>query len=234
LIESGVDGLLFAPNLGAPKAAETMAWLATTGIPVVLVERTATVAPHHEVMESVVTDHALGAAMAVRHLASLGHRKIGLVAAERSPTSPHVRRGWVEAITELGLEPSDTVDARVPSPQAPTGDDAFDAALRRCIDTGTTSLLIHADAEAMALVQRCEDRGISVPRDLSIVAYDDEVASLFSPSLSAVRPPRRSIGRSAIELLAARLADPGRPSHRVIINPTLHVRQSSSAPPSSP
>jgi DNA-binding LacI/PurR family transcriptional regulator len=231
LIESGVDGLLFAPNLGAPKAAETMAWLATTGVPVVLVERTATIAPHDEVMESVVTDHALGAAMAVRHLASLGHRKIGVVTAERSPTSPHLRRGWAEALTDLGLRPADTVEARVPSPQAPSGDDAFDAALRDCMRNGTTALLVHADAEAMALVQRCEARGIAVPGELSIVAYDDEVASLFSPALSAVRPPRRSIGRAAIDLLTARLADPGRPTHRVVISPTLHVRQSSSAPP---
>jgi DNA-binding LacI/PurR family transcriptional regulator len=70
-----------------------------------------------------------------------------------------------------------------------------------------------------------------VPAELSIVAYDDEVASLFSPALSAVRPPRRSIGRAAVDLLTARLADPGRPTHRVVISPTLHVRQSSSAPP---
>ena len=54
-------------------------------------------------VESVVSDHALGAALAVRHLASLGHRKVGLVVSRQSPTSPHVRRGWLEAAAECGF-----------------------------------------------------------------------------------------------------------------------------------
>jgi len=89
---------------------------------------------------------------------------------------------------------------------------------------------VHADAEAVALVQRCEERHLSVPGDLSIVAYDDEVAGLFSPPLTAVRPPRRSIVRAAVRLVADRLAEPERPAHRVVISPSLRVR-GSTAPP---
>jgi DNA-binding LacI/PurR family transcriptional regulator len=62
------------------------------------------------------------------------------------------------------------------------------------------------------------------------VAYDDEVAGLFSPPLTAVRPPRRSIGRAAVRLVADRLAEPERPAHRVVISPSLRVR-GSTAPP---
>lgn len=69
-----------------------------------------------------------------------------------------------------------------------------------------------------------------MPQDLSVVAYDDEVAGLFSPPLTAVRPPRTSIGRAAVELIAARLADPGRPVHRVVVSPSLRVRESTAAP----
>lgn len=230
--QAGVDGLVIAPRMDAPNAAETMDWLTSTGIPVVLVERSATVGPHHAAMESVVSDHALGAALAVRHLASLGHRKVGLVISRQSPTSPHVRRGWLEAAAECGLSAETTVDAYVPSPQSPEWDAALDEILDRCARTGTTALLVHADAEAMAIVQRCEARGVSVPGDLSVVAYDDEVAGLFSPALTAVRPPRQSIGRAAVQLLAARLSEPERPTHRVVISPSLRVRESS-APPRS-
>jgi len=230
--QAGVDGLVIAPRMDAPNAAETMDWLTSTGIPVVLVERSATVGPHHAAMESVVSDHALGAALAVRHLASLGHRKVGLVISRQSPTSPHVRRGWLEAAAECGLSAETTVDAYVPSPQSPEWDAALDEILDRCVRTGTTALLVHADAEAMAIVQRCEARGVSVPGDLSVVAYDDEVAGLFSPALTAVRPPRQSIGRAAVQLLAARLSEPERPTHRVVISPSLRVRESS-APPRS-
>jgi DNA-binding LacI/PurR family transcriptional regulator len=99
------------------------------------------------------------------------------------------------------------------------------------VATGTAAVLVHADAEAIALVQRCEERGLSVPGDLSVVAYDDEVAGLFSPALTAVRPPRRSIGRAAVRLVADRLADRSRPAHRVVISPALRIRQSTAAVP---
>jgi DNA-binding LacI/PurR family transcriptional regulator len=226
----GVDALIVAPRMDAPTAERTVAWLAGSGLPVVLLERTATFGPHHEVLESVVTDHALGAAMAVRHLVSLGHRKIGAALAEPSPTRPHVHRGWLEALVECGLDPAATLDAQVPDAGSPEGNAALDAVLDECLATGTTALLVHADAEAIALVQRCEERGLSVPGDLSVIAYDDEVAGLFSPPLTAVRPPRRSIGRAAVRLVADRLADPDRPAHRIVISPSLRVR-GSSAPP---
>lgn len=222
----GVDGLIIAPRMDAPTAQRTIDWLAHAGVPVVLLERTATVGPHHAVMESVVTDHALGAAMAVRHLTSLGHRKVGVLLDSNSPTRPHVRRGWLEAAAECGLDPAATVEVVVPDARSAERDAVLDEVLDRCQATGTTALLVHADAEAIALVQHCEERHLSVPGDLSIVAYDDEVAALFSPPLTAVRPPRRSIGRAAVSLVADRLADPDRPTHRVVISPSLRIRDS--------
>lgn len=226
----GVDGLVIAPRMDAPTAERTLEWLASSGIPVVLLERTATTGPHHAVVESVVTDHALGAAMAVRHLVSLGHRKVGVALSEPSPTRPHIHRGWLEAAIECGIDPSSTVEFNLPDARAPNLDAVLDAVLDQCLATGTTALLVHADAEAVALVQHCEERHLSVPGDLSIVAYDDEVAGLFSPPLTAVRPPRRSIGRAAVRLVADRLTDPDRPAHRVIISPSLRVRESTAPP----
>ena len=228
--QQGADALIVAPRMDAPTAKNTIEWLAGSGMPVVLLERTATAGPHHAVLESVVTDHALGAAMAVRHLVSLGHRRIGVVLAEPSPTRPHVRRGWLAAAAECGLDVGATVDALVPPVHSPECNAALDDVLDQCLKTGTTALLVHADAEAIALVQRCEERHLSVPGELSLVAYDDEVAGLFSPALTAVRPPRRSIGRAAVRLVADRLADPGRPTHRVVISPSLRVRDSSAPP----
>lgn len=226
----GVDGLIVAPRMDTPTAEATAEWLAATGLPVVLLERTAMVGPHRAVFESVVTDHALGAAMAVHHLASLGHRRIGVLTAQPSPTRPHVHRGWLEALAECGIDPGTTIDAVVPDAHTPEWDAAVDDVLDRCLQTRTTALLVHADAVAIALVQRCEERHLSVPGDLSVVAYDDEIAGLFSPPLTAVRPPRRAIGRAAVQLVAGHLADPERPAHRVVISPSLRLRESSAAP----
>jgi DNA-binding LacI/PurR family transcriptional regulator len=230
LVDQGVDALIVAPRMDAPTAGRTIEWLADAEVPVVLLERTAAAGPHHAVLESVVTDHALGAAMAVRHLAGLGHRKVGVVLAGPSPTSPHVHRGWLEAVAECALDARATVDVMVPDSRSPQCKAALDDALDRCLATGTTALLVHADSEAIALVQRCEERHLVVPGDLSVIAYDDEVAALFSPALTAVRPPRRSIGRAAVRLVADRLEEPGRPAHRITISPSLRIRHSTTAP----
>ncbi|NNH23083.1 LacI family DNA-binding transcriptional regulator, partial [Pseudokineococcus marinus] len=234
LLDSGVAGLLVALRTDAPSAASTVDWLVGTGVPLVLLERSATTGPHAAVVESVVTDHVLGAAMAVRHLAALGHRRVALVTTEQSPTSPHLQRGWAEALREAGLHRPDDLERWVPSTRSPDLGAALDEVVERCLATGTTAVLAHADAEAVALVARLEARGLSVPEDLSVVAYDDEVASLVQPPLTAVRPPRRSVGRAAVELLAARVADPARPAHRVLVSPALRVRASTAAPPARP
>jgi DNA-binding LacI/PurR family transcriptional regulator len=232
LVESvGVDGLLVAPTTTGDDGEALVRRLRDADVPVVLIERTATMGPYQEAMESVVSDHALGAAMAVRHLAALGHRRVGLITTVQSPTSPHVRRGWRQACEELGLVVDGSPDVDTVDQRDPEWPRVLEQVLDRCVATGTTALLVHSDPEAISLIERCQERGIRVPGDLSVVTYDDEVAELCDPPLTAVRPPKPAIGRAALNLLAARLTDPDRPAHRIVIEPRLIIR-SSSAPPS--
>ncbi|WP_440072912.1 substrate-binding domain-containing protein [Streptosporangium sp. OZ121] len=225
----GVDGLLVAPTTTGDDGEELVRWLRQAPVPVVLIERAVATGPYREAMESVVSDHALGAAMAVRHLAALGHRRIGVITTLHSPTTPHVRHGWRQACQELGLELDGTPDITTVDQRDPEWIKVMDQALGSCLDTGTTALLVHSDPEAINLVERCQERGIRVPADLAVVTYDDEMAELCDPPLTAVRPPRRAIGRAAFSLLLARLTDqdPHRPTHRVVIEPRLIVRSSS-------
>jgi DNA-binding LacI/PurR family transcriptional regulator len=228
----GVDGLIVAPTTTGAEGEALVRWLGSLDVPVVLVERAATVGPHHQAMESVVSDHARGAAMAVRYLAELGHRRIGVATTIGSPTSPHVRQGWRDACHELGLPTDDAVDLTTVDCRDASWPDAADSILDACLTTGTTALLVHSDPEAISLVERCQERGLDVPGDLSMVTYDDQVAALSDPPMTAVRPPREAIGRAAVDLLAARLRTPDdeRPAHRVIIGPRLVIRESASHP----
>jgi DNA-binding LacI/PurR family transcriptional regulator len=226
----GVKGLVVAPNTDTPHAQDVIQWLATCGVPSVLTERDAFVLPDRTPVESVTSDHALGAVMAARHLADLGHRKVGLVLSRNSPTSRKIAAGWDAACEELGLTPTEHFEHLLPDRSSPDFSDAVNASLDRAMQTGTTALLVHPDAEAMAFVDLALARGISVPGDLSLIAYDDEVAELFTPALTAVSPPRADVGASAVDLLIRRIAEPDRPVHRVSLNPTLHVRQSTAPP----
>jgi len=230
LLRGGADALLVAPSLDSPHAGDVLAWVGDLDLPVVLVERSARARDGHGALESVVTDHGLGAETAVQHLAALGHRRIGVALSSHSPHTPDLRAGWARAVAELGLA-TDAVDVDLPDRRAADWQVSVEDVVASALSSGTTALLVHSDPEAMGIVQHCEERGVPVPGALSVVAYDDEVAGLFSPALTAVRPPRAFVGRAAVDLAVARLADPGRPTHRVVVSPSLVVRDSTAAPP---
>ncbi len=225
LLAAGAEALLLAPDVTRSETAELLTWLQEAGIAVVLVERDMPPFSEAPRCESVSTDHAAGAAAAVQHLADLGHEKVGFVANPGSPHRNEIHRGWVRATRTCGLD-TDAFNRDLRRPQR--GDDAETVAtlVGDCLASDTTALLVHADREASAIVQHCQQVEIDVPGDLSIIAYDDEVAALFTPPLTAVRPPRTSIGRAAMGLAVERLRDPGRPAHRVIITPKLNIRES--------
>jgi len=230
VLSDDVRGLIVAPNTDTPHAQDVIQWLADCGTPSVLVERQAILLTEGTPVESVATDHALGAMLAARHLASLGHRKVGLVLSRYSPTSRKIAAGWEAACIELGLTPSDHMEQVLPDRRSPEFSAAVDATLDTAMRTGITALLVHSDPEAMAFVDLALTRGISIPDDLSIIAYDDEVAQLFTPALTAVNPPRAAVGEAAVDLLLKRIADPHRPVHRVLLSPSLNVRGSTAAP----
>ena len=225
LLEGGADALLLAPDVDSETTPALLGWLAGRGVPVVLVERVGNLPSGAGPVESVTVDHAGGAEAAVAHLLAAGHSRIGLIANSGSPHAAAITRGWRGALESAGIDADGwelPLDRGRPTPVA----DAVDCALTQ----GLTALLVHADREAMAVAQALEGHGLQVPRDVSVVAYDDEVAGLFNPPLTAVRPPREAIGHAAVALLAERLADPDRPAHRVVISPRLTIRESVAAP----
>jgi len=226
-----VVGVGAAINTLGPHAGEVLAWLDQQTKPVVLIEREAIMEASHQAAESVVTDHAEGAQIAAHHLWDLGHRRIGCVVSRSSPTTRKILVGWAAACQELGLTPADTLVDDVPDHRTASFAPAIEAVLDRCIAQGVTGLLVHSDREAIGLTQQLETRGVRVPADMSIVSYDDELAGLFSPALTAVRPARGALGAAAVELLVARQTDPHRPIHRVIISPELFARESTGPAP---
>lgn len=231
LIDTGVAGLLLAPTVVGSGGQVIRDWLAESPVPVVLMERTANVGPTRRSVESVVTDHTRGAAMAVHYLASLGHRRIGVALNAQSPHVEQIRAGWESACAELGLETTSVTDIAIPERRDVAYDQTIESIVSTVLDTGTTGLIIHSDPEAVRVLQHAQERGLSIPDRLSVISYDDQVAQLATPSLSAVRPPRRTIGRTAMNLLATRMSDPNRPVHRIQVSPQLTVRESSGPPP---
>lgn len=106
LLSTGADGLLLTPNWAAGAAGPGEgAWTAELPVPTVLVERWAPPGHPAASLDRVTSDHADGAARAVRHLAELGHKRIALASRE-TPTSGRLRTGYAAAVATLGLEPA--------------------------------------------------------------------------------------------------------------------------------
>jgi DNA-binding LacI/PurR family transcriptional regulator len=223
MLADGIDGLLITPC--GPEG--TRDWpAAELDVPYVLVERR----PDDDTgAERVVTDHAHGARIAVRHLCDTDRVLVGLLLREDSPHSPLVLEGYRAGLADAGLPVNDNALFRLPPPGGDAGE--RERVLAEFTDAVTGGRLeaavVHNDHDAIVVLQRLRSRGIQVPEEMAIVAYDDEVAALADIPLSAVAPPKHAVGAAAVELIAQRLADPARPRHRIEILPELHVRASS-------
>jgi len=229
LVAAGqVQGLLLAPSLDGADADRMIDWIGRLPVPTLLVERQPrrrTATPRQ--IEWVRSDHALGMEIAVHHLHEHGHRRIGLLLAEGSPTSAYLLQGWRTACADLGISDATVVREAV-TLDRPGHRRIIHDVLAECRRSRITALIVHSDPHAIRVAQICAEAGLTIPDDLALVSYDDEIAHLGEPALTAIRPPKNHVGRLAVEVMVSRLLDGDRrPAQGVLVAPELVVRQSS-------
>lgn len=221
LLESGADGLLLTPNWLPDGSIASSEWICDLPVPTVLVERRAPADSRFAELDAVGSDHRHGVLLALRHLASLGHRSVLLAARTDSWTAHQVRAGYADAVRQLGLEPQPVVDTEYP------GADLDAVAARLGEATGVRAVLAHNDQDALQLAPLLRARGLRVPEDVAVISYDDVFAALGDPPLTAVAPPKRAVGQTALELLLRRVAGTAPlPVQHVELLPRLMIRAS--------
>lgn len=229
--DSSIDALIIGPELRDGATSEALvARLASLPIPVIFAERG--IDDHTAVdraFDTVRSDHSAGAALGVRHLTSLGHRRIAYEGILSSPTDPFVASGYERTVAHLGLTGESAPVSRLDLSRERTFE-SIDAALDRYRAEGITGVLIHSDTAATMLLQHAIRRGWRIPQELSLVAYDDELSVSSRPALTAVAPPKRALGERAVELALHRLQSPQAPIEQVHLMPSLHKRESTDAP----
>ena len=218
LVDSGAQAVLLAPT-------DEVEWAGALGVPAVLVERRSH-GPASSATSWVRTDHETGAALAVRHLHELGHRRIAVFARGDTPTSRSVLAGFEQAAEALALpECPRVVGAAMPG--WPGWDpEHIDELAGRLRAAEATALLVHSDEDALALLQNGFATRFAVPREISVVAYDDEYSALTRPALTAVSPPNEAVGELAVRALLDLVRDPTAPARHVDVSPRLIVRES--------
>ncbi|MFC3452713.1 substrate-binding domain-containing protein [Amycolatopsis speibonae] len=225
-----VRGLLIAPRWRTAAAQDTDdCWLAGLEIPLVLMERRPRPGSALRGRDSVCTDHGYGVDLAVEHLVALGHRRLVLAARDDSPTARALRAAFAEACAARPEVAAATIVLSAPDAGADPAVAPDEPSLADLVcERGATGVVMHGDIDALMLVRQLAEAGIAVPRDCSVVAYDDVVAALGSPPLTAVAPAKAEVGRLAAGLLLERLARGpavGQP-RRVAVLPELKIRAS--------
>ncbi|MDX6433964.1 MAG: hypothetical protein QOE54_6330 [Streptosporangiaceae bacterium] len=132
---------------------------------------------------SVWTDDAVAVTEAVRYLAALGHRWIARVGGPEGLGHSGIRtRAFTEAVTELGLEPGRNLATDYSGEQGARATRALLSSARR-----PTAILYDNDITAVAGLSVAAEMGVSIPGELSLLAWDDsQLCRLTHPTLSAM------------------------------------------------
>ena len=218
LHERRVDGLLMAPVPGS--RAGSLAYLAEHRIPTVLVDRVA-----WDRFDQVASENEQATEQLTAHLAELGHQRIGFVAGLAGLSTTNERRtGYRRGLQHAGRRPDRTLEASGASEAGGARD-----AVGRLLDSPAppTALVVANNQMTIGVMQELRARGVRVPQDLALVAFDDfEWADLFSPRLTTMAQAVDAIGVEAVHLLLTRLRQPDIPPRTVRIPPSFVHRES--------
>jgi DNA-binding LacI/PurR family transcriptional regulator len=220
LLEMNIEGLVLVGTM--PESASLSA--AAEQVPTVVLG--APSAPSANV--TVVTnDDDAGARLAVDHLLALGHRRIAHVGAGRTAVGVARRRGYERAMAAAGLE---EFIRTAPGDLTEEGGYRAGGELLSGPDRPTAIFAVN-DMAALGVMSAAEERGLAVPRDLSVVGYDNTpLAKLRRISLTSVDNSSHAAGRRAAELLLARLVPGSTAPADELLPPVLETRGSTTAP----
>ncbi|TYB56980.1 LacI family transcriptional regulator [Nonomuraea sp. PA05] len=196
--------------------------LAGLGLPAVVVGHPSLAGP----FASVWTDDAAGVGEAVRYLAALGHRRIGRVSGPADLGHTAIRAAaFEEVVTELGLQGRTAI-----------ADFSADQGARACrslllAPDRPTAVIFDNDIMAVAALGVADEFGLSVPADLSLLAWDDsQLCRLIRPALSAMSHDVFAFGAQAMNTLFDVMDGRDVPSQPAQ-TPTLVPRASTTRPP---
>lgn len=179
-------------------------------------------------LPTIDVDNFDGTLQATHHLIELGHRRIGFLGGRNELDSAQSREGgFRHAHAQAGLEvdPTLVVEARYQAELAATITESW-------LDSANppTAIVGANDVSAIAAMNVAQNRGLSVPADLSVVGFDDVPdAALATPPLTTVREPLHDMGAAAMQMLLDRIDGNSTDTH--VRLPIELVLRDSTAPP---
>jgi LacI family transcriptional regulator len=217
-----VDGLILAT---ARRDDTLVADSVSDGLPVVLINQTTTV----KNVDCVLTDDAAGIALAVNHLAELGHSRIAHIAGPQTLSTGYRRvNGFRAAMASLGLP----CPAEMVAPSSAFTEDEGRRAFEELMTLSKppTAVVAGNDMQALGCYAACEKLAIVCPADISIIGFNDmPIVDRLAPPLTTVSVPLRELGRTAARAILAQIDEGTRNAKVEKLTPQLIVRGSTAA-----
>jgi LacI family transcriptional regulator len=221
LVDRRVDGLILVhvgrdeglpPRLGGQP-------------PTVLLDRLANVP-----LDQVGVETRPAMARAVSHLIETGHRRISMVIGDLTiPTNAERAAGYKDALTAAGIQPPDPVIERPCATAAEAKAVAAEILTSRARPTAMVGM---NDQTTIGTLAAIAGLGRRIPEDVAMVTFDDlPWADLFSPRLTAVAQPAFEMGRTAMQLMVRRLAEPDAEVRVIRLTPKIIHRTSCGCAP---
>lgn len=187
-----------------------------------------------QVVPHVGIDNVAAARVATDHLLDLGHRRIAHLCGPAANILTRQRlSGYRQAMAAAGIAEAEQIilDGDF------TAESGGLAALRLLeMAERPTAIFCSNDEMAMGLISELHARGVSVPRDLSVVGFDDIVfAKTYIPALTTIHQPRLEVGERAMQTLLSLLdGTAALEAGETQLEYQLVVRDSTAAPASTP
>lgn len=202
-----VDGIIFASMTYNPQAVQK---LQKDGMSIVAFDRRII----DTEVDSVMFDNTKGAEMAVEHLLSLGHRKIAFLSGPLHISSRQERlEGYKKALKKHGLplkpeyilqDNFEEKEGRDTSYEMEAGFRMAERLMQELPEV--TGVFAVNDMTALGVLKSVKAKGLHVPRDLSLIGFDDIIlAEMSDPPLTTIKQPKYEMGKAAAELLISRL-----------------------------
>lgn len=148
--------------------------------------------PANPYIASIGIDNSEGMMLAVSHLKSLGHRKIGYLSSALGSHIMQVRhKAFFQAMKQNDLKTEPTyAGASYYITQC------IEKHLPRLLDMGMTAIICSHDQIANSVMVECQQRGYRLPRDISVIGFDDlPLCAYTSPPLTTIRQDRTELGK---------------------------------------
>lgn len=228
LADKGVDGILFcmARDSAKKKAKESIQLLKKLKIPFVMIDRYLEEAD----CSSVIVDHMQGGYIAVKYLLSLGHRNIGCVTGPSGLEDSRERlKGYKKALEEYNIPYQDEFiyEGNYDRESGVGAVDFFEG-------KNISAVFAFNDMSAYGVYNSLKKKGISVPKGISLIGYDDIFFSeILDVPLTTVKQPIYEMGVEGVKQLLEEVESSEGSRKCIVFQPALIVRESAGCGPES-